>query len=76
VQLDKLFHRESLDSSITKRTVAGKHDETFVGSFGAGSFPATVYRGPEEMRTRVGACRVDIIVLCEVAHDDCCAKLK
>jgi hypothetical protein len=53
-----------------ERTLAWKDDEALVGTFGAFALAGTVDRGAEEVNSRVQTRRVDVEVLCEVAHGD------
>ncbi len=55
-------------SAIAERTLSGMHDEALMRAFGAGVPPAAIDRGAEEVRARIGASRVDVVVLGEVAH--------
>ena len=55
-------------SAIAERALSGMHDEALMRALGASVPPAAIDRGAEEVRARIGASRVDVVVLGEVAH--------
>ena len=50
--------------------MTGHDDVSLVRALGAGVFAAAVDRGAKVMGSGVDARRVDVIVLCEITHDD------
>lgn len=62
-------------SAGAERTILRDHNVALMRASAARALPAAVCGGPAKMRARIQAGRVDVVVLCEVAHGDVVYKL-
>lgn len=60
--------------SSTKWALAGQNNISLVWSFRTRVLAAAVHGCPEEMRTGVDACGINVIVLGKVAHFGVCRR--